>query len=162
MVRVMLVLALTSCGRIGFDLVGGDGGGAGDDAAAMTDGDGTVDGPTITLVPGGEDCASVPTITFGTSGIGSFTGALDDFDTMGCSDGVDVVFQLTGMSTNGHIVRITATLAGSITVGNSCPPAGEVCRDFTAMTTDFDEAGTAPLRALIARAGGFPKPSASG
>jgi hypothetical protein len=33
---------------------------------------------------------------------------------------------------------------------------------ITAMTADFDEAGTAPLRAVIARAGGFPKPNASG
>jgi len=135
MVRVMLVLALTSCGRIGFDLIGGDGGGAGDDGTAITDGDGTVDGPAITLVAGGEDCASAPTITFGTSGTGSFTGAVDDFDTMGCSDGADVVYRVSGMSTNGHPVRITPTFAGSITVGNSCPPVGELCGDFTAMTT---------------------------
>jgi hypothetical protein len=131
LLRCLVILALGACGRIGFDPLGGggtgDGGGNGIDGSP-TDGS-SVDGPGMAVPMGGETCASAVPLAFGTSGIGSIAGAVNDLGVLpGCVNGPDIVYRISVPATANHRLYLRPSFNAALTLANACPPAGGACQ----------------------------------
>ena len=117
-----LAVVLASCGRIGFDPLGGgptgDGGGSGG-----------------SLAPGGEACANAVTLTPPLSGTATFTGTSDDIaGTSLCPDvGVDIVYAIS--STAVRTLHFAPTFSGQLILSATCPPVAFTSVCFPASPT---------------------------
>jgi hypothetical protein len=135
------LLVLASCGRVGFDPLGGggDGGpGAGDGTTGGSDTGGSETGDPVA----GEDCASAVDLAIGSSGTETFTGVANDVAPLisFCPDGVEIVYRVTVGSTQDRMLHFKPTFDATLSTSSQCPPSGGGCQTvITNQTFDKSE-----------------------
>lgn len=143
--RLLWIVVMLGCGRIGFDPPG----------ATDARGDGTAPGDG--LVGGtGETCASARAIAIGETLADQSIANADDDHANGCSNGPDVVYVFTQPAMVARTIKITAAFTGAAALASTCPNASTTCADFTP-TTPLDAqmnflAGTAYI--VVDKTGG--------
>jgi hypothetical protein len=115
-VRVVLLVALVGCGRVGFD----------DEQAAG-------DGGNETALADGETCTRARQLTIGVArGNESLDTALNDYADSLCGGGADVVYAFQQPAAARRRITLSADFDGALWYSTECPPMPSSCIGFGA------------------------------